>query len=106
MKKIQTLLFGSFLAFTTPALGEAFKPGESDFVFLSDLANAGFKPIALSNAGSASLGMAKKGDIYFCFLADNDQDASNRRSTISAVLNNVDAKRTVPNIPVVCILTQ
>lgn len=84
----------------------AFEPGRSDFVFSSDLANDGFTPFATSGTGSAIYGMRRETDLYLCFIADQGDDQAERQRVLLAELAGETPQRTVPNIPVVCILTQ
>lgn len=87
-----------------PAL--ASEAGKSDFVYVSDLAAQGFEPFATSSTGGATFGMQKGTDLYLCFIADNMTDSAIRQQALVAELNGENPDRTVPNIPVACVLTQ
>ena len=88
----------------SPAL--AAETGTSDFVYVSDLAAQGFAPFATSSTGGATFGMHDGPDFHLCFIADNMTDAAVRQHTLVAELNGDNRDRTVPNIPVACVLTQ
>ncbi|WP_298857324.1 hypothetical protein [uncultured Sulfitobacter sp.] len=83
-----------------------FEVGESEFRFSSDLALEGFTPFATSASGSAIYGMRRDTDQYLCFIADQGDDQAERQRVLLAELAGEKPQRTVPNIPVVCILTQ
>ncbi len=95
------------LAFAlVPSVAMAIEVGESDFVFVSDLANQGFVPFAASASGNATFGMTNGTDLYLCFIADNLEAQAERQQALIAEINGENPDRSVPNIPVVCILTQ
>ena len=83
-----------------------FEVGESDFRFSSDLALEGFTPFATSASGNVIYGMRRETDQYLCFIADQGDDQAERQRVLLAELAGEKPQRTVPNIPVVCILTQ
>lgn len=78
----------------------------SDFVYSSDLAVRGFLPFAVSGTGNASYGMMKGTEIYLCFIADTSEAQAERQRVLRAEIAGENTTRTVPNIPVACILTQ
>ena len=80
-------------------------PGRSDFVYVSDLASDGFTPFAASGAG-ALFGMKREAEMYLCFSLDTETDAAMRREVLSAELQGGAGDRSLPNIPVVCVLMQ
>ena len=89
------------------ALGASAAPevGRSDFVYVSDLAAAGYEPFAVSGAG-ALFGMKSGADMYLCFSLDTEDAAAERREVLLQELAGTLAARALPNLPVVCILTQ
>ncbi|WFE92095.1 hypothetical protein K1718_12235 [Roseibium porphyridii] len=80
--------------------------GESEFVYVSDLASTGYEPFAVSSTASASFGMKKGATMYLCFLADNDARSLKRREVIRKTFEDENAPRILPSIPVVCVLAQ
>ncbi|SNR42581.1 hypothetical protein [Puniceibacterium sediminis] len=80
--------------------------GRADYVFVSDLAARGFEPFATSAAGNASFGMKQGAEMYLCFLADTTALSGIRNVVLMAEVNGQNPDREVPNIPVVCVLTQ
>jgi hypothetical protein len=50
--------------------------------------------------------MMRDTDMYLCFLADNEENQATRRDVLIANMQDDNANRTLPNIPVACILTQ
>ena len=80
--------------------------GQSEFVFVSDLSAQGFTPFATSASGNATFGMTNGSDLYLCFIADNLEAQATRQQALIAEINGEGPDRTVPNIPVVCILAQ
>ena len=65
-----------------------------------------FTPFATSESGNAIYGMRRETDQYLCFIADQGDDQAERQRVLLAELAGEKPQRTVPNIPVVCILTQ
>jgi len=90
----------------TPVAASAIDVGDADFVFVSDLAAQGFSPFATSNSGNATFRMTDGIDLYLCFIADNSQAQAERQQALIAEIMGEGIGRTVPNIPVVCVLTQ
>ncbi|WP_299558000.1 hypothetical protein [uncultured Sulfitobacter sp.] len=84
----------------------ALEVGEGAFRFSSDLSAEGFTPFATSGSGSAIYGMRRDTQQYLCFIADQGDDQAERQRVLLAELAGENPDRTVPNIPVVCILTQ
>lgn len=80
--------------------------GENPFRYLADLAAEGFTPFPVSNAGNASFGMMHESDLYLCFIADRLAAQGRRQTTLRAEINGNNPDPVVPNIPVLCILTQ
>lgn len=105
MKLLHRILVATYIA-SMPIGAAALEVGESDFVWVSDLAIAGFKPFPVSSSGKASFGMMQDTDMYLCFLADNEKNQATRRDVLIASLQDDNASRTLPNIPVACILAQ
>jgi hypothetical protein len=95
---------GAALCLALPA--HAIEIGQSDFTFVSDLAAQGFTPFATSASGNASFGMTDGTDLYLCFIADNLEAQAERQQALIAEINGENPDRSVPNIPVVCVLTQ
>jgi hypothetical protein len=92
------------IGFTAPAA--AIEVGEADFTFVSDLSAQGFTPFATSASGNASFGMTDGTDLYICYIADNLEAQAQRQQVLIAEIGGEGPDRTVPNIPVVCVLTQ
>ena len=91
----------------SPALAEAgFEVGRSDFAFSSELLEAGFKPFATSGVGSSIYGLGKGTQMYLCFIADQPKHQTERKNVIIAEISGDQPDRDLPNIPVVCVLTQ
>jgi len=105
MKSLHRILLATCII-SIPMTTFALEVGESDFVWVSDLAIAGFKPFPVSGSGKASFGMMRDTDLYLCFLADNEKNQATRRDVLIASLGDEAASRTLPNIPVACILAQ
>ncbi|WP_298818416.1 hypothetical protein [uncultured Roseibium sp.] len=105
MNSLKTLLAIILILGSAQAVSSQ-EAGESDFVYVSDLATAGYEPFAVSSTASASFGMKKGATMYLCFLADNDARSLKRREVIRKSFEEKDAPRTLPNIPVVCVLAQ
>ncbi|MGY6535960.1 MAG: hypothetical protein ACXIVG_11485 [Pararhodobacter sp.] len=108
---VRRRLLGAALALVLAPVGlgaSAQSPeiGENPFRYLSDLAAEGFTPFPVSNAGNASFGMMQDADLYLCFIADNLSAQGRRQSTLLAEINGNNPDPVVPNIPVLCILTQ
>ncbi len=103
---MKSLIFAlSAFALPGPVLAQALV-GESNYVHLSDLANAGFEPFATSGQNGASFGMKKGSDMYFCFSADREEFAAVRREKLSAEVRDESPDRKVPNIFVACVAMQ
>ena len=89
------------------ALSEGgFMVGESDFVYSSDLAIAGFETFATSGASRDIYGMRKEDDMYLCHLADTPELQQQRQAVLLQEIAGKAPDRTIPNIPVICVLTQ
>lgn len=84
----------------------ALEPGTSDFVFSSDLAARGFAPFGTGGTANTLYGMTDGSDIYLCFLFDTPEDQGMRQTALLAELAGDSPVRAVPNIPVVCVMTQ
>ncbi|MGY9049356.1 MAG: hypothetical protein ACKVKF_20510 [Rhodobacterales bacterium] len=80
--------------------------GVSDFAYASELSEEGYEPFATSGAGNALFGMKRDTDLYLCFLADEPAASAQRQGVLVAEVNGTNPDREVPNIPVVCVLTQ
>ena len=95
------------LAFAGSAMAvHAIEVGQGDYRFSAELAAEGFMPFATSGSGSAIYGMRRETEHYLCFIADQGDDQAERQRVLLAELAGENPQRTVPNIPVVCILTQ
>ena len=84
----------------------AFAPGQSDYVFSSDLLVQGFEPFGTGASGNVLYGMTNGSDIYLCFLFDTPEDQATRQTALLDELAGQAKDRSVPNIPVVCVMTQ
>ena len=91
------------LCLAAPAMADI---AENPFRSVSDLAAEGFTPFAVSNAGNASFGMMHEADLYLCFIADRLTAQSRRQAVLMAEIGGENPDPTVPNIPVLCIMTQ
>lgn len=94
------------VAAALPFSASAFEIGESEYVFLSDLAKRGYVPFAVSSKIGASFGMTDGDDPYLCFSLDQPTAQAKRREILIAEVAGQAPDRTVPNIPIVCVLTQ
>ena len=84
----------------------AFEVGTAEYRFLSDLAADGYTPLGAGASGNVLLGMMKGTDIYLCFLYDTPESQEARVNVMLDELDGKDVDRTVPKIPVVCVMTQ
>ncbi|MGJ8603917.1 MAG: hypothetical protein ACSHXH_07280 [Marivita sp.] len=84
----------------------AFEPGTSDFVYSSDLVAQGFAPFGTGGTGNTLYGMTDGSEIYLCFLFDTPEDQGKRQNVLLAELAGDTPDRALPNIPVVCVMTQ
>jgi hypothetical protein len=87
-------------------IATAYEPGQSDYVFSSDLVAQGFAPFGTGGSGNTVYGMTNGSDIYLCFLFDTPEDQATRQTALLAELAGNATGRTIPNIPVVCLMTQ
>ena len=100
------LRFSLFAALMFAGQVAAAGPDRSDFVYSSELAADGYLPFATSGAGNAIYGMTRDTDLYLCFIADDLAASAARQEVLMAEVNGKNPDREVPNIPVVCVLTQ
>ena len=84
----------------------AFEVEEAEYRFLSDLAADGYTPVGAGASGNVLLGMVKEAEIYLCFLYDTPESQEARVTVMLDELDGKDVDRTVPKIPVVCLMTQ
>jgi hypothetical protein len=96
----------AMLCAAAPMAAFAIDVGTSEYVFVSDLTERGFTPFATSASGNASFGMTDGTDLYLCFIADNLEAQAVRQQALIAEISGDGTDRTVPNIPVVCVMTQ
>ena len=89
-----------------PLSASAFEIGESEYVFSSELAKRGFVPFAVSSTIGASFGMTDGKALYLCFSVDQPAEQMRRRKILIEEVAGQAPDRTVPNIPIVCVLTQ
>ena len=78
----------------------------SEFQFSSELAAQGAEIVPASGAGGSVYGMRLEDEVWLCFLADVPDDQAVRQRVIVGAMGVEAAERSLPNIPVVCILTQ
>lgn len=78
----------------------------SSYVFVSDLSAQGFTPFGTGGVAGDMFGMGNGEDIYLCFLLDTPEDQATRQSILIAELQGAADGSEIPNIPVVCVLTQ
>jgi hypothetical protein len=102
---IRAALISASLALVAPAVS-AFEPDISDYIFSSDLSAQGFAPFGTGGVGNTVYGMSDGSDIYLCFLFDTPEDQSTRQTALLAELAGESPDRSIPNIPVVCVMTQ
>ncbi len=102
MRRLAAFAFAALL----PVSAHALEVGEAEYVYSSDLLADGFTPFAVSSVGQAIYGLRNDTTLYLCFIADTGDAQAMRQATLLAELRGEDPDRTVPNIPVVCILTQ
>lgn len=96
----------ALLSAALPLSASAFEIGESDFVYSSDLARRGYVPFATSSAGNASYGMTDGEALCLCCIMDQPVAQAERKQSLIAEIAGRSPDREVPNIPVVCVLTQ
>lgn len=84
----------------------AVEVGTSDYMFASELSAKGFAPFGTGGSGNTLFGMTNGSDIYLCFLLDTPSDQAKRQTALLAELDGGTADRAIPNIPVVCVMTQ
>lgn len=101
---IRASVITAFLAVSTAAY--AVDVGSSDYAFSSDLSARGFTPFGTGGSANELFGMTDGQDIYLCFLLDTPQHQSARQTALIAELQGRVESRSVPNIPVACVLTQ
>lgn len=89
-----------------PAAAGALDVGSSEFVYVSDLSAQGYTPFATSGVGQTVFGMTNGTDLYLCFAADKPGNQNERLTAMRAEIAGENPDRTVPNIPIVCIMTQ
>ncbi|MCK0148764.1 hypothetical protein MWU54_01915 [Marivita sp. S6314] len=80
--------------------------GMSDYKFVSDLTAEGFETFGTGGAGNTVFGMTNGTDIYLCFLLDTPNDQTKRQTALLSELSGGSSDRAIPNIPVVCVMTQ
>lgn len=78
---------------------------ENDWAYSSELSAQGFAPFATSSVNSV-YGMQRGTEIFLCFVMDTSAAQAKRQSALLAELSGTATSRTVPNIPVACVLTQ
>ncbi|MCL3882764.1 hypothetical protein [Marivita sp. GX14005] len=84
----------------------AVEVGQSEYRFVSELTADGFIPFGTGGSGNTLFGMSKGREIYLCFILDTAGDQAERQSVLLSELSGTPESRTLPNIPVVCVLTQ
>ncbi|MFK7743458.1 MAG: hypothetical protein AB8B47_00280 [Roseobacter sp.] len=87
-------------------MSTAMDVGESEFVYSSELLARGFAVVPVSGVGNASFGLQQNKEFYLCFIADTGEAQATRQRVILDEIAGESPDRTVPNVPVVCILTQ
>lgn len=78
----------------------------SEFSYVSDLAAEGYMLFATCASGNATFGMMKDQDMYLFFIADTSEMQVQRQQVLLSEISGENPTRVVPNIPVLCILTQ
>lgn len=104
--KLRSCILALMTIALSPIGASALDVGESEFAWVSELADAGYQPFAVSGTDRASFGMMKDSDMYLCFLVDDDDRRTARRDVLIASMQDNSASRAMPNIPVACMLTQ
>ncbi|MFP7673320.1 hypothetical protein ACG74X_08190 [Marivita sp. S0852] len=98
-------LISGLLACAAP-MAMAVEVGMSEYKFASELAADGFEAFGTGGSGNTVFGMTNRSDIYLCFLLDSPTDQSTRQAALLTELDGENEDRSVPNIPVVCVMTQ
>ncbi len=96
----------ALLAVLMPVAASALDVGSSDFRYSSDLVADGFTPFAASGSVGALYGLTNADMLYLCFLADSGDAQAERQTTLLAEIRGDAPDKAVPNIPVICVLTQ
>ena len=94
------------ICFAASAAQAQLQVGQSDFIYSSELMSQGFEPFSTSGVGQSLYGLRRGNALYLCFLADQPDFQETRQQTIMAQISGEAEARTVPNVPVVCVLTQ
>ena len=102
---IRAVLISGLLACSGAAVS-ALEVGTSEYRFASELSADGFAPFGTGGSGNTLFGMSNGSDIYLCFLLDTPADQGKRQTALLAELDGSAADRAIPNIPVVCVMTQ
>ncbi len=95
-----------FAAALLPGAVSAMDIASSAFRASSALVADGFVPFATSGVGNVLYGLMKDDQLYLCFLADTGDAQAERQATLLAELRGEAPDPAVPNIPVICVLTQ
>ncbi|WP_114966781.1 hypothetical protein [Alkalilacustris brevis] len=104
---MKRIAIASLVAACLPFGAQALEPEISEFRHLGELAADGFEPFATSGVGYALFGMRKEAEMYLCFIADTEEALERRQAVLlDEILHGGAESRDVPNIPVICILTQ
>lgn len=95
------------VAAAVPGIAAAAEPGRADYATSADLVAAGAEPFAVSGVGNAIYGLRRDRDLYLCFIADTPQAQSERQQKLLAeIAGGATDDRSVPSIPVLCVMTQ
>jgi hypothetical protein len=96
----------ALVAALMPGAAAALDVGTSNFKYSSDLVADGYVPFAASGAVGALYGLTKADMLYLCFLADTGDAQATSQATLLAEIRGEAPDTAVPNIPVICVLTQ
>ncbi|SIO27897.1 hypothetical protein SAMN05444722_1166 [Rhodovulum sp. ES.010] len=80
--------------------------GSNPYRYSSELVVEGAVPFATSGAGQAIYGLRKDDALYLCFIADRPTDQNVRQKVLVAEIMGEAGQKSVPNIPVLCVMTQ
>lgn len=99
-------VFAALAIFFSPAVVWAVEVGVNDFIYSADLMRDGATPFPVTGAANAIYGLQKGTDLYLCFVADDAERQQVRQTILLAELNGEGNTRRLPNIPVICVMTQ
>ena len=90
----------------TAAWAQQSEIGTGEFAYVSELLSRGFEPFGVGGTQQFAFGMSDGEDLYVCLPADTEEMAAERRDALVAAIRDGAESRTLPNLPMACILTQ